>query len=909
MKRFLLALFLASVPAFGATEKLVLDTKTHVLTGETGGTVIDAKGVTLTLGGFTISDASGVKTIILGSTSGTKIGATGDKLGLLGATPVIRQTGNLLTALTAYGLINSPSLTIANVTSLQAALDAKAVDTATVHKTGAETVAGVKTFSSAPVVPSASFPEAAITNLTTDLGLRALDSAVVHTSAFNGLGDARYPQLTGSYANPSWITSIPFSKLTTTPTTVSGYGITDNTFANLGSKPTTLSGFGITDPVALLTAPQTFTAAQSFYSIDSNSVVATVLTTPGAPIVTHTGTAGATTWTYVIVAKLSDGSSTPAGPTGSTTTGNATLDNSNYNNLSWTAVTGAASYDIYRTVHGLVPSTLGQITNVSATTYSDKGAAGDTGTAPTANTTGQVSGSITDGGGQVLNVKSPRFAGGAKADGVTDDAPAINAAIATLTGVSGADIYLPPGNYRLASPILVSGYSRNLRGAGKESTVLIPDLNVTSAIRLGNRSLGSPYSDAKVSDLTINRAAGTPPSGVMGIDADFVSHVVIEDVSIYSQDIALRTDHDNNSGNSSIHLTLNRVHTFFCAAAHIWLRNIAVVRLNDCYLARSGDTVATTDMIVIDGTTNDVVVYGTTAIPTAPANTTTIVRWKNIPSNSSGVFSFIKFNTEQGKDIFASDASALIINQLSVTNSRLTSGSGKVWNFNASTALTDINFSNNPAISTVQNASIAGALKSRFQGNYVTGTLTFSSGDWIVSGNTFTTDTVFTGAFAPLVLVANEAVFNGITPIALDTSGATGIITSIGNTKDAGTQPLTILPADIAQGTWTASVSFLTGGWSNITGAETLYRSERSGIVRLSGSIHSVTGGSTLNAGVIWLNALPVGFRPTRTVTFSVPCGTSTANVSIDVNGIGRLDTAAPSGTNITLDGITFSTN
>jgi hypothetical protein len=38
-----------------------------------------------------------------------------------------------------------------------------------VHNTGNETVAGVKTFSSAPVVPSASFPESAVTNLTTDL--------------------------------------------------------------------------------------------------------------------------------------------------------------------------------------------------------------------------------------------------------------------------------------------------------------------------------------------------------------------------------------------------------------------------------------------------------------------------------------------------------------------------------------------------------------------------------------------------------------------------------------------------------------------------------------------------------------------------------------------------------------------
>lgn len=49
---------------------------------------------------------------------------------------------------------------------------------------------------------------------------------------FNSLGDARWPQLSGSYANPSWITSLPWSKITSTPTTIGGYGITD--FNSLG---------------------------------------------------------------------------------------------------------------------------------------------------------------------------------------------------------------------------------------------------------------------------------------------------------------------------------------------------------------------------------------------------------------------------------------------------------------------------------------------------------------------------------------------------------------------------------------------------------------------------------------------------------------------------------------------------
>ena len=54
-------------------------------------------------------------------------------------------------------------------TATQAALDLKAIDTEVVHKTGAETIAGVKTFSSSPVVPDSSWTIAKTVNLQTSL--------------------------------------------------------------------------------------------------------------------------------------------------------------------------------------------------------------------------------------------------------------------------------------------------------------------------------------------------------------------------------------------------------------------------------------------------------------------------------------------------------------------------------------------------------------------------------------------------------------------------------------------------------------------------------------------------------------------------------------------------------------------
>lgn len=53
-------------------------------------------------------------------------------------------------------------------------------------------------------------------------GLQAALDAKLATSA----AASSYVSLSGSYTNPSWLTSIPFSKLTSLPSTLTGYGIT-----------------------------------------------------------------------------------------------------------------------------------------------------------------------------------------------------------------------------------------------------------------------------------------------------------------------------------------------------------------------------------------------------------------------------------------------------------------------------------------------------------------------------------------------------------------------------------------------------------------------------------------------------------------------------------------------------------
>lgn len=108
---------------------------------------------------------------------------------------------------------------------------------------------------------------------------------------------------------------------------------------------------------------------------------ATLVDTPSAPVVANIGAAGSTTYSYKVVAKQAGGGYTIASPAGTTTTGNATLDITNFNRLTWSKVDDASGYDVYRTVGG---ATQGKIASVASgvLTLDDTGLVGDTVSAP-----------------------------------------------------------------------------------------------------------------------------------------------------------------------------------------------------------------------------------------------------------------------------------------------------------------------------------------------------------------------------------------------------------------------------------------------------------------------------------------------------------------------------------------------
>ncbi len=84
------------------------------------------------------------------------------------------------------------------------------------------------------------------------------------------------------------------------------------------------------------------------------------LPVPDPLFLSYAGTPGTTSYSYACVAKLADGTSSPAA-VGSMANGNAVLNATNYNNVSCAASPGAWSFDFYRTASGGTPATTGKI--------------------------------------------------------------------------------------------------------------------------------------------------------------------------------------------------------------------------------------------------------------------------------------------------------------------------------------------------------------------------------------------------------------------------------------------------------------------------------------------------------------------------------------------------------------------
>jgi hypothetical protein len=204
-----------------------------------------------------------------------------------------------------------------------------------------------------------------------------------------------------------------FASITGKPTTVGGYGITDMHDQNVaGLWDTAADALAITVTDSQLTFNQFGWSVEiinrstflediglgpsiHWPNLNGGTITARRLPDPAAPSLATSGTAGSTSYSYKIVAILSDPQNsigTAASSAATISTGNATLNGTNKINLTITPVAGASYYDIYRTASAGTPSSTGKIgqTALDGTTFSDTGLAGDSTTPPSTNSTGTL---------------------------------------------------------------------------------------------------------------------------------------------------------------------------------------------------------------------------------------------------------------------------------------------------------------------------------------------------------------------------------------------------------------------------------------------------------------------------------------------------------------------------------------
>jgi hypothetical protein len=119
-------------------------------------------------------------------------------------------------------------------------------------------------------------------------------------------------------------------------------------------------------------APRTLSrSGDTSWSLAAISFAPEIGTPSGTPTVTPVGVTGSTTYTYKITAiHATTFEESLASSVGTTTTGNATLSSANYNTISWSAVSGAGQYNIYRALNGVY----GFVGIAGSTTFNDIGA-------------------------------------------------------------------------------------------------------------------------------------------------------------------------------------------------------------------------------------------------------------------------------------------------------------------------------------------------------------------------------------------------------------------------------------------------------------------------------------------------------------------------------------------------------
>lgn len=441
-------------------------------------------------------------------------GATGKSL-VLSATPNEAKIN-----LNLQNVDNTSDVDKPVSTAQQAALDAKVDDT----EKGA--AGGVATLDANIKIPLAQIPDSLIGNLDYQSTWDASTNTPTLPTTPVNKGEYWVTSVEGTFGGVlynvgDWIIAgdTSWDRLDGSDAVASVFGRKGDVTAQAGDYDTDLVTEGVsnlyfTDTRALSAVQteldsklnRTGDTIEGKFTVLSSGLKVQKVAEPAAPTVTNVGTTGTTTYTYHVVAEDKEGNKTLASAGGSTTTGNATLDATNYNTVSFVWPTAAVKLYVLKGGTGgtVLHST---VTDTSVTSVNDQGQVLSAFTEVTRNTTADVAVDgdvITEGGflarsGWNITLRASDAAPSDPGDIIFEDGT--GAELHRLWAGTGTLNYreargTPYGLWHggnLPNPLQVGDY-------GIGDATLISDLNAHTSGKFvaGGNATGAPYTSSGV---------------------------------------------------------------------------------------------------------------------------------------------------------------------------------------------------------------------------------------------------------------------------------------------------------------------------------------------------------------------------------------------------------------------------
>jgi hypothetical protein len=258
--------------------------------------------------------------------------------------------------------------------------------------------------------------------------------------------------------------------------------VTDPAFLASGSSQTTTGTISSGLTALTLTAAIDFVNGQGIRVAHAGGAFSA--SPPTSPSVSNIGAAGAVTYAYKLSCLDGFGGVGTAIASFQTTTGNATLNATNYNSLSWTGGAGCYAYAIY----GRSGGNFNFIGTTTQASFADQGQSPPVSpdwipaTASGSSLPQSLITTISAGAGTTSLTLAAGATNTATTQGVShDDAAAIQACLNSLA--SGGTCFVPRGNYNIGSTInFPSAAAAWLIGEGRGNAASLPDVSGTHLV-------------------------------------------------------------------------------------------------------------------------------------------------------------------------------------------------------------------------------------------------------------------------------------------------------------------------------------------------------------------------------------------------------------------------------------------